>query len=195
MRFGWDLDGCAVEFSATVRTWLVEHRGWRPEWCPEARHWSFYEDWGMDVTRFLSECDMAADAGVLFDGDPYPGVIEAARLVLDLGHELHIVTDRNFGSEGVSEELTRRWLDKHGHPYTSLTFSADKTVVPCDVFVEDKPANYAALVNAGVDCFLIDRPWNRMSPENTRAWLHGRLVNSTSEYVGRALAGSYRLTA
>ena len=54
-----------------------------------------------------------------------------------------------------------KWLHRHGLHFDSLTFSADKTVVSLDVMVDDKIANYDALETAGVEAWLLTRPWNQ----------------------------------
>ena len=77
------------------------------------------------------------------------------------GHELHIVTARDFGSTpDASERATRRWLQEYDIPYTSLTISRDKTSVPTDVFVEDYLPNYEKLHAAGTKAYLVNREWN-----------------------------------
>jgi hypothetical protein len=195
MRFGWDLDGCAVLFAPTLRRYLTLRHGWTPDRCPDPTRWEFYLDWGLSLEDFVAVCDAAADEGVLFRAQPEPGVIDAANRVLRAGHELHIVTDRQFGAPGRSKSLTLSWLIRHAHPYTSLTMSADKTSVPCDVFVEDKPDNYRALLAAGVDAYLLSRPWNQGTDEWRDAHARGRVVESVAQYVDRVLAVDERLAA
>lgn len=163
MRVGIDLDGVCYDFAASVREYLCQHaRSHTPDACGDATRWEFYEDWGLTLAEFLDVCHAGAGAGVIFThGDPYPNVAEAFQRIRAAGHTIHVVTDRGFGEAGASEAATRAWLDRHGLRFDSLTFSADKTVVRLDVMVDDKPANYDALEAAGVDVYLLTRPWNK----------------------------------
>jgi hypothetical protein len=167
MRVGIDLDGVCYDFSASVREYLVTHANTHThDDTPHPTRWEFYEDWGLDLDGFLATCHDGVDAGIVFaHGEPYPNTAEAFHLIQQAGHTIHVVTDRSFGSNGKSEAHTRTWLDCHGLPFDSLTFSADKTVVRLDVMVDDKIANYDALEAAGVDAYLLTRPWNQHDPK------------------------------
>lgn len=166
-RVGVDLDGVCYNFSASVREYLAL-TGW-PHACPEPTRWEFYEDWGLGLGAFLDACNEGVDAGVIFSfGDPYPNVREALEIIKAKGHTIHIVTDRSFGTNGASEAATRSWLDRHGLPFDSLTFAADKTVVHLDMMIDDKLANYDALEAAGVDVRLLTRAWNQVEDRPRR---------------------------
>ena len=163
MRVGIDLDGVCYDFAASVREYLCnEIRTHTPELCPEATRWEFYEDWGLALAAFLNVCHDGVNACVIFShGDPYPNVAEAFNVIRGAGHSIHIVTDRTFGQPGCAALDTIDWLDRHGLEYDSITFSADKTIAKLDAMVDDKPENYAALTAAGVDAWLLTRPWNK----------------------------------
>lgn len=161
-RVGIDLDGVCYDFAASLREFLTSSGIRFKHQCPDALRWEFYEDWGITLSEFLTHCHRGVEAGIVFThGDPYPGVREAFQRIKAAGHSIHIVTDRSFGREGVSERATRAWLDRHDLPFDSLTFTADKTIVRLDHMVDDKLANYDALEAAGVDVHLLKRPWNR----------------------------------
>lgn len=167
LRIGIDLDGVCYDFSASVREYLVNYAAsHRLEATPPATRWEFYEDWGLDFDGFVATCHDGVDAGIVFShGEPYPNTAEAFARIKAAGHTIHVVTDRSFGSNGASEAATRTWLDCHGLPFDSLTFSADKTVVRLDAMIDDKLANYDALEAAGVDAYLLSRPWNLHDPK------------------------------
>lgn len=162
MRVGIDLDGVCYDFSASLREYLLNaHPDPDPDSLTPPQRWEFYEDWGMTLNEFLAFVHDGVDAGVIFThGEPHPGTAEAFELIKGAGHSIHIITDRAFGTNGASEAATRRWLDCHDLPFDSLTFSADKTIVRVDVMIEDKPSNYHALIEAGVDAYLLTRDWN-----------------------------------
>jgi len=161
LRVGVDLDGVGFNFHSSFLRYLDSisngpylNRGY----CGD---WHFYRKWGITDGEFVIYCNDAADKGLLFTGGVKRGFVNAMRRIKNTGSEIHIITDRNFGSTPeVSRELTRKWLKKYSIPYDTLTFSADKTIVPTDMFVEDKLQNYDDLVLAGTKAYLINRPWN-----------------------------------
>lgn len=171
MRVGFDLDGVGYNFGDSVRRYL-EHtdRGhlWKSGPTPEP-FWDFYKDWGWTGKEFVEMCNDGADAGFIFTGPAREGFVDAVKRVKSLGHTIVIITDRGFGTtKEVSQGHTRDWLAQHEIPYDELHFSADKTIAPTDMFVEDKLENYDALVAAGVHTFLINRAWNVVDGGDSR---------------------------
>lgn len=164
MRVGVDLDGVCYDFVDSVRRHLD-----RPE-LPDADCWDFFKhQWGMTTADFLACCAEGVDAGVIFrTGEPLPETAWALHALKGMGHTIHIVTNRNFGKRSVQN--TADWLADHDLPYHTLTFAADKTTVPVDVFIEDNVENYQALDADGVAAFLMDRPWNRHLDTARRVW-------------------------
>ena len=163
LRVGFDLDGVWHDFAASLRTFLVTYHADRPfgdGTYPEPTNWDFWKDWGMTLNEFLQACHEGVDAGIVFNHDPHPGTRAVFDAIHAAGHTIHIATDRPFGTNGASETLTRSWLDRHKLHFDSLTFTADKTVVKADIFIEDKPENYVSLAKAGTEVWLVDRPWN-----------------------------------
>lgn len=165
LRVGVDLDGVLFNFQNAFRRYFHEVNGGHGignclYGCNYEGDWHFYRKWGIDDQRFLQLCHSGADEGHIFSGGIKRGAKAAMDRIAKVA-EIHIVTDRSFGSTPqVSQDLTRRWLAKYKIPYDTLTFSADKTSVPTDMFVEDKLENYDALTAAGVKAYLINRPWN-----------------------------------
>jgi hypothetical protein len=158
----------------------------KPEDFPagETTRWNFYEDWGLTLEEFLKHCHDGADKGFIFTGPTREGAVEAMNALHDRGHEIHIVTDRSFGSSpDISKLNTLDWLAGHGFKYHTITFSPDKTVVPTEIFIEDKLENYDALNANGTEVYLINRPWNtHVLPDNRRR------VNTLQEFVDIILA-------
>ena len=134
-----------------------------PDPAPPALVWEFFRDVGHEPADFVAYCHDLADAGHLFRAEPLPGAVDAWKLLVEKGHTIHVVTDRSFGSNGGQESRngTVEWLIEHGFPFHSITFSADKTSVPVDLFIEDKVENFKALRDVGTPCYLVDRPWNQ----------------------------------
>jgi hypothetical protein len=181
LRVGFDLDGVLYNFGDSVRRYL-EFTGqghiWKSGPTKEA-YWDFYKDWGWTSKQFVEFCNEGADAGFIFCGDARPGAAEAVQAIKAMGHTIHIITDRSFGSApAISHSNTSNWLKQHGIPYDSLTFTADKTIVRVDAMIEDKLENYDALEANGTWTFLINRAWNQVPGDVAR-----RRIDELSEYV------------
>lgn len=185
MRVGFDLDGVLYDFAASFKRYMVS-RGQILEGVlsdQEPSSWNFYEGMGLSLAEFKSICDDGVDAGYIFRGPARPNAAESVNRVKALGHTIHIITDRKFGSDPVNSEIaTKEWLAEHGIPYDTLTFSADKTCVPTDCFVEDKLENYDALREAGNNAYLITRPWN-YDPEEFASKRQRRRILDVKDYA------------
>lgn len=166
---GIDLDGVCYDFAQSLREYLSIVKHDYTIFDGEPDHWHFYLDWGMTQEEFINHCNSGVSLGFIFErGEPRDMAPDAIHFMKNLGHKIHIVTDRSFGnSPGDSQSATRSWLYECNIPYDSLTFSADKTCVKTDFFVEDKIENYDALDAAGVQVYLVNRPWN-LQKDNRR---------------------------
>lgn len=181
MRVGFDIDGVGFNFADSCKRYL-DHIGqghlWKSGPTPEP-FWDWYKDWGWTTQQFLEFCHAGADAGFIFAGDIREGYADSVGAAHRLGCEVIIATDRSFGtSPEVSQKLTVEWLDQHGIEYDELIFTADKTVANCDMFIEDKLENYDALVAAGVDAYLLNRPWNKIPGGDAR-----QRIDTMDEYT------------
>jgi hypothetical protein len=162
-RVGIDLDGVCYDFNESLEIWC-KHREMKLNYGPSTR-WEFYEDWGLSLEEFLTECEMAADGGWLFR---YGKVINDAKDQLqrlrDAGHTIVLITDRSFGHFGgkgnSSRVNTEQWLKQVELPYDEIHFTADKSSVQVDYHLDDKPGNYEAMKAVGVDAWLLNCPWN-----------------------------------
>lgn len=165
MKVGFDLDGVCYDFAESLRTYLraADLDNNYSIYDGEVDKWHFYLDWGMTLEEFIDHCNKGADLQWIFGyGHPRDNAPDAMNFVKNLGNTVHIITDRSFGSWPiVSERNTKQWLTAYGFEYDTLTFSADKTCVETDMFIEDKLENYDALDAAGVEVYLVDRPWNQ----------------------------------
>lgn len=72
--------------------------------------------------------------------------------------EVHIVTHQRKGTE----ELTSRWLKKHGFVnHVQTHFEEHKLNAPCQVLIDDKPKNVEDYLNNARMGVLIDRSYNK----------------------------------
>lgn len=170
MRVGLDLDGVLYNFGDSVRRYL-ETIGQEHLWKSgptEKPYWDFYKDWGWTGEEFVQMCNDGVDAGVIFRGPAREHAVSTAWRLFNNGHDLVIITDRQFGSDPEkSHEATELWWNEHNFPpYHKLIFSSNKLEVYTDYFVEDKLENYDALTAGGVDTWLVNRPWNYVDGED-----------------------------
>jgi 5'(3')-deoxyribonucleotidase len=169
MRIGVDLDGVCYDFQGSLAAYL-ENAGLEYDTAIAPSRWEFYLDWGMTMEEFIKHCHDGVDAKFVFNvGKPLDSAESAIKNLRDMGHSVHIITDRSFGKiPAISEDTTREWLNRHHIEYDSLTFSPDKTCVKTDVFIEDKLENYDALDAADVEVYLVNRPWNKRDDNRRR---------------------------
>jgi 5'(3')-deoxyribonucleotidase len=174
MRVGFDLDGVLFNFGQSVHDYLIATgRGdlWKSGEDLKPR-WDFYKAFRDSWTdeEFVQFCHEGADAGYIFRGNVRENAVEAVWQVKNMGHEIIIITDRGFGTTPeVSHNATREWWAEYGFPeYDELHFSADKTIAPTDIFIEDKLENYDRVTAAGTTCWLVNRPWNEVPNDKVR---------------------------
>lgn len=160
------MDGVNILFAEAVWEYLRQI-GKVTGPCPKVNNWYFYREpaWGsMTDKSFVETCHAGVDAGVIFKyGKPLEGSKEAVNAVYDAGHKVIIVTDRSFGSNDgkASRQATFWWLREHGYKFHEVVFTADKTTVTLDIMVDDKVENFVALRDHGVECYLLNQPWNQ----------------------------------
>ena len=160
---GIDNDGVLHSFGGSFKYFVIsENIRTEAECSAPIEDYHFYRKWGISDDEFPQICHDGVNAGIIFmHGEPFPGARSCMRQLKASGHRLHIITDRAFGEENFSEDLTRQWLDLYDIPYDTLTFSADKTCVRTDFMLDDKIENYDDLEAVGCTPYLYDRPWNQ----------------------------------
>ena len=181
-RVGVDIDGVLYPFDEHLRDALVRGRYRANSQCPPATKWEFFTDWLMTRELFVDYCDMFTNKGKLFrHGAPYQGAAEQIDRLIKAGHEVILITNRNFGDEGVIQEATTAWLFENGFQYHELHFVKDKREIDVDYHIEDNTTNYEVMRGHGVNAWLLTQPWN----ENDLASFR---VKSLGEYVDIVLA-------
>ncbi len=170
MRIGVDLDGVTFDFVRSLRMEVVATTGRYRASLPTPTQWNFWHDWGMSKQEWRAHFNNGVKRGTLFGlGTRLDhGLIDQ----LFLSHSIHIVTHRPEGAARTTET----WLARHGVRYDTLTFTEDKTLVPVDVAIDDKPDNVRALLAEGTAAVLYDRPWNQEATDLPR-------VGSWSEFA------------
>lgn len=174
LDIGIDLDGVVYSFVDAMRASVHAETGRPLASMPAATCWHFYDtDWGMELSEFLAHFKTGINNGHIFAvGEPIPGAIDGLTALAAAGHRLHLITDRGApGDPAIALASTRAWLAEHSVPHTSLTISADKTVVPnLATFLDDRVENYEALEAAGMNPFLMDTSTNQGYPARRATW-------------------------
>ena len=148
--------------------------------------WYPYREYGTTEEAWLAVMATVTLDGSLYNGEPFPGTVEALKRLHDADHTIHLVTARGFFQHGhLIREHTVNWLAEYGIPHDTLTFTKDKTIVRTDVFADDAEKNIRALVAAGIPCCLIRAPHN--GPVQ-----HDWYAANISEFVDDVLEGYMR---
>lgn len=174
---GLDLDGVVYHFTKTFTEWMnsrTDIKLFDPN--IEAQVWDWFTpQWNMSRDEFVIQMEMAVHAKKLFwNAELYEADIpEQVRRLRKAGHKIEVVTHRF--TPGSSDATWDCLLRDRIYP-CGVTFSKDKTSVKTDYFLEDNVANYDALINAGVDAFLINRPYNQQFDQRAR-------IDSFKEFV------------
>ena len=181
MRIGFDLDGVWYDFRQAHSDFELSRGNAHCTVDAADPGWDYFLGWGMSLNEWIDSYRDGVDAGTLLrHGTPLPGAVESSRTLAESGHTIHIVTDRSLGTDlGASSRATAAWLADNGFVFHSLTFSKDKTVVPVDVFIEDRTENADALNANGTLCYLINRPWNAPADDERPR------VDSLEEFVAK----------
>jgi len=160
LNIGVDLDGVCYDFGNAFRRFLVMKKGFDPLTLPTPTCWDFFrEQWGISNDEYFKLYAEGVDAGIiLWTGRPHPGCAEVISNLRKEGHKINIVTHRTVGKQAIP--ATVDWLQRNGIVYDTITFSADKTAVKNDLFIEDNIKNFIALEEAGVRSVLMDQAWN-----------------------------------
>lgn len=187
MRIGLDIDGVFYRFTKAYHLWLNQTKGMSLDVEVEALTWDWFLEWETSE-EFVQNLDESVDAGHMYwVGELYePDMAQNLRDLRAAGHTLHFVTARLFGKQLCPEVATRYWLASEGLVYDTLTVSKDKNVVKTDVFLEDNLKNYDLLEAAGVQSWLVNRPYN-LQDDNRRR------VNSVDEFTKLILEGKCSL--
>jgi 5'(3')-deoxyribonucleotidase len=167
LRIGVDCDGVLSLFEQEFMGYLVTQPGFEHYSVEglDLSDWHFFKKFPkpMSTDEFMRHFLAGVDAGAIFtNAEPEEGAVEATHRLHEAGHSVHIVTDCSLGTvPGTSQRARAAWLARNGFYFDSITFTKDKTSVLTDVFIDDKIQNFKELAWAGVQAYLLDRPWNQ----------------------------------
>lgn len=157
----WDHDGVISDWVGNFYPWLCAKEGWEQStW----EIWHHYRNHGMQDEHFVARLKEYATEGGFGDQKIYDGVATTVSLLKRAGYTQHVVTDR----PAAAEADTAWWMDTYLPDIDTLTFGRDKTVFKefSDgpyYAIDDRVENVQALIDADIEAYLMDRPWNRDS--------------------------------
>lgn len=128
--------------------------------------WAFERDYDCSREDLWKVLNSATVTGELYEGPPIPRTLSQLRRLRYAGHRVHLVTARGFGPQGaLVEALTREWVRLHNVSLDALAFTKDKGGYVEENRItwalDDKPANCAAMLDAGATTFLMLAPHNQ----------------------------------
>jgi len=117
------------------------------------------------------------DAFVYKELQPIQLGLQIVEFVNKMGYDVHIVTGRPFGLEGV----TRTWLKKYDVQFDSFTLDTSKTgaitLLSPLCAVDDLLSVHKALLWHNIPTILVAHPWNDYKAENIRR------INTLDEFI------------
>lgn len=129
--------------------------------CPEDVYWDLWTEFALE--------------GGYVNTAPIPGAVEALRHLYLEGHRIHIVTARGFMANADQiRAWTPEWIAEWAVPHHSITFARDKVAVQeqlgvrFDMAIDDSPKNYEALMEDGIDAYLMNHQHNQAYPCSRR---------------------------
>ncbi len=103
-----------------------------------------------------------------------------------LGHDIRICTAPLPGKDEFdSKQAVRKWIRNHLGNYTAkrMLFSFDKTQIPADVIIDDKPDLTADKLEVRFKHWVIvDHLYNKNLPETTKLFPIARINNDWSNH-------------
>lgn len=167
---GLDLDGTATAYNRGIACSIAREHGIEidsPEFVQHfpAEHPYNFDNWThiTDFSVFKDYHARAVENGIYRDLEVFKGAEEALWKLSEEGHHIRVITSR-FVKGGQHAKVvadTAYWLDKNNIPYKDIMFTARKTDVFADVYIDDAPSNLFSFQKADRPYIIFDAFYNR----------------------------------
>lgn len=160
---GVDLDGVVADYTIGFAEYIAGLRGIDPASLPFQRSYDFRE-WGLEEGEFEKHHSAAVSEHRLLARLPLiEGASDALWRLSDAGVWIRVITHRLYVNWGHADAVadTVAWLDANRIPYRDICFLGNKPEVEANCYVDDAPANIAALRDSGNDVIVFNQPYNR----------------------------------
>ena len=159
VRVGLDLDGVCCDYVAYLGAYLL--RSGRVGPLPEPVTYRLAEWFETEGERIAAHRAAVAD-GLHRDAPPVPGAVAGVAALRTLGAEAVAVSARGSYAEDRGQVLLdiKVWAQTYGIVFDDVRLGRPKAAARCDVYVDDSPADVAALRAAGQLTVVFGQPWN-----------------------------------
>lgn len=107
------------------------------------------------------------DTSVFDDAAPIGGALEGITQLMRDGHDVAFLS-APWPTNPDSAAAKYRWIAKHGLPVNRLILAMDKTLVPGDILIDDRPGLVGPWRHV---CY--PQTWNTADPNRGLSWIDG----------------------
>jgi len=165
--FGLDLDGSALDYVSGLRDAIAASKSISPEdalrLMPAPTNYDF-SDWhaviGNEFKKYHTE---AVTNGLYARLKAFDNASDVLWRLSDEGIHIRVITSRfvRHGQNSIVIASTGESLDINNIPYRDIVFTAHKTDIYADFYLEDSPANIISLRENDGDVIIYDAPYNQ----------------------------------
>jgi 5'(3')-deoxyribonucleotidase len=156
MRIGLDVDGTVYDWDSSFRTILKRLHGIE---LPVSAEWDSIEE-SITKEHWSSVWD-SARIELFTGGSYYLGAQDTVRQLIERKHDVIFITATPVGARAQRANMLFRDFPGISGVCFVNPMHDDKSLVKCDLYVDDKPEVIATLLAQGHNAVLINRPWNK----------------------------------
>lgn len=167
----FDMDGCKVDFTGGILKFLLDHHPHATLQREDLHIWDFFSLIPCELARREAE-EVMRSPGFFFNLEPIPEALTAYRALVESGHNVRICTTpvaRDWPAARMRSMRDKtKWVEKYlgRQAAKKIIFSDDKTEVPADVIIDDKPhLTVGKTMIRFQHWVIVDHTYNRNLPD------------------------------